>query len=76
MTAREVALALNENQRTALCVDERAIEQLHWRDRDTLIVLGVACRAAPAKTADRSWHTWLTPLGIEVREMLMARVHG
>lgn len=61
---------LNTRQRIALLTDERAIEELDFRDRDGLIVAGFARRAWPEGTGDQHWRTWLTPEGVQAREAL------
>jgi hypothetical protein len=66
---------LNDRQRRALLLDERAIEELDFRDRDELIAEGIAIRRWPAEVANGFWRTWLTPTGHAVRQQL-ARQHG
>lgn len=70
MTPEQAARELNEVQRRALLIDERAIEQLDFRDRDHIIATGLAMRAWPKDTGDGQWRTWLTPLGCAVREII------
>lgn len=70
MTTQEIAKGLSDVQVRALMTDERAIELLDFRDRDEIIAMGLARRAWPSQTGDERWRTWLTPLGIEVREIL------
>lgn len=72
MTPEEAAAKLTPAQRRALLQDEYMIEHLPFMDRDTIISLGIACRAWPEKhTSDGSWRTWLTPFGVEVRRVLV-----
>jgi hypothetical protein len=66
---------LSGAQKSALLTDERAVEELNFRDRDEIIDLGLARRAWPDHTGDRAWRTWITPLGIEVR-MRLAPEHS
>lgn len=70
MSPHEIAKSLSGVQVRALMTDERAIEQLDFRDRDHIIMMGLAKRAWPSQTGDEQWRTWITPLGIEVREIL------
>ena len=58
--------SLNERQLTALRIGEQAIEDLPTRDRDDLIVRGLAVRAWPRVTGV-DWKTWLTPEGAALR---------
>jgi hypothetical protein len=51
---------------------ERAIEASEFRQRDEIIAFGLARRAWPNETGD-AWQTWLTPLGVEVRDLLAKR---
>lgn len=49
--------------------DERTMELLDFRDRDELIVLGLARRMKP--TAEHPyWRTWITITGLMVRAAL------
>lgn len=60
---------LNKDQIWALLGDERAIEHLHFRDRDELIAQGLARRMKP--TDERPyWRTWVTISGLMARAML------
>lgn len=68
MTAAEAAARLNDQQRAAVLGDERDIEQLDYRDRDEIIVLGIAARAWPQYAG--CWRTWITTFGVEVRKHL------
>lgn len=53
----------------ALMGDERAMELLDFRDRDELIVLGLARRMKP--TAEHPYlRTWITITGLMVRAAL------
>lgn len=57
---------LNNRQLAALRIGEQAIEDLPFRDRDDLIVKGLAIRAWPDATGI-DWKTWLTPEGAKLR---------
>jgi hypothetical protein len=62
--------ALNKNQIAALLTDERAIEELEFRDRDDLIAQGLAVRLWPEDGGVGEWRTWLTAAGRELRETI------
>lgn len=66
---------LNERQLTALRIGEQAIEDLPTRDRDDLIVKGLAIRAWPVVTRV-DWKTWLTPEGARLRLELFDPAEG
>lgn len=65
-------MRLSEAQRQAILTDERAIENLPFRERDELIAAGLARRAWPQTTGDGQWRTWLTKKGVNLREKLAA----
>lgn len=66
--AQEAAITLNAKQIQAILCDERAVEMLDFRDRDDLIVKGIARRCAPSEQ-NPHWRTWLTMTGLMVRAM-------
>lgn len=74
MTPREIADTMPGWMADALMTDEASIERLPFRQRDELISYGLAVRAWPKHTADKRWHTWITPLGVEVREIIKSRL--
>jgi hypothetical protein len=69
-TFAEIIEQLSDTQKFALLTDERAVENLPFQDRDQIIWLGLARRAWPRYTGDKQWRTWLTPLGVSVRNRL------
>lgn len=64
---------MNERQIAALLDDESAIEALEFRDRDDLIVRGLAIRVWPTDGNVGRWRTWLTAQGHELRIALAAQ---
>lgn len=66
----EIVGQLNDVQMAALLTDEAAIEALPFRLRDEMICLGLVRRAWPQYTANRTWRSWLTPLGTATRTWL------
>lgn len=66
----EIIEFLSPTQRQALLADERAIEELPFRDRDQIIWIGLARRAWPQYTGDKQWRTWLTVLGQSIRNRM------
>lgn len=67
---------LTADQIRAIRTDEMAVEYLPFRDRDEIIGRGIARRAWPGETGSGDWRTWLTPLGLQVRDMIAARSSG
>jgi hypothetical protein len=66
--AQEQLPTLNQRQIDAIMGDERAIEQLDFRDRDDLIVKGLARRCKP-DDKHPYWRTWITLSGLMTRAM-------
>jgi hypothetical protein len=71
-TALEIADTMPEWMVCRVLRGEKAIEVSEFRQRDEIISTGVARRAWPKETGG-SWQTWMTPLGLEVREILAER---
>ena len=66
--AGETLSKLNNAQIKALMGDEREMEMLDFRDRDELIILGLARRVRPDED-HKYWRTWVTVTGLMVRAM-------
>lgn len=66
--AGETLPKLNPAQIRALMGDEREMEMLDFRDRDELIIMGLARRVKPDET-HKFWRTWVTITGLMVRAM-------
>jgi hypothetical protein len=66
---------LNDRQIEALRIGEQALEGLPFRDRDDLIMKGIAKRAWP-KVTGGGWKTWLTPEGAKLRLDLFDPYNG
>lgn len=60
---------LSPTQRRALMGDERDMETLDFRDRDELIVLGLARRIKPTDEHPH-WRTWVTISGLMMRALM------
>jgi hypothetical protein len=53
--------------------DEGELERLPFRQRDEIISWGLARRLSNRLSGDGRWHTWITPLGMAVRDVLVER---
>lgn len=60
---------LSKVQMAALLGDERDMEALPFRERDDLIMRGLAIRAWPTES-NPFWRTWVTMSGLIVRAAL------
>jgi hypothetical protein len=72
-SAFQLADMIPEWMAARLLRGEHAIEASEFRQRDEIIGFGLARRAWPNETGD-AWQTWLTPLGLEVRDLLAKKM--